>query len=89
MNHDENVYTDPFEFRPDRYLPKEEGGNGEPFPIGNFGFGRRVCIGRNLAENSLLIILATMIAALNVEYPVNSHGDRPSFEPEWSLRGQA
>lgn len=41
MCHDESVYTEPFRFWPERYLPKEHGGNGEPFPVGNFGFGRR------------------------------------------------
>lgn len=41
MSHDEKVYKDPFVFRPERYLPKDEGGNGEPLPVGNFGFGRR------------------------------------------------
>ncbi len=44
MNHDERVYKDPFVFWPERYLGREEGGNGEPLPMGNFGFGRRcVC----------------------------------------------
>jgi cytochrome P450 len=33
--HDERVYHDPHEFNPDRYVA------GEPFPVGNFGFGRR------------------------------------------------
>lgn len=41
MTHDPAVYAEPFRFRPERYLPREEGGNGEPFPVGNFGFGRR------------------------------------------------
>lgn len=89
MNHDESVYHEPFKFQPERYLAKEKGGYGEPFPVGNFGFGRRVCIGRNLAENSLIIALATMVAALNIEYPLDARGERPAFEPKWSLRGQA
>lgn len=41
MHRDENIYSDPYSFNPDRYIPKEEGGKGEPFPVGNFGFGRR------------------------------------------------
>jgi cytochrome P450 len=41
MLHDEAVYAEPFRFRPERYLPMEKGGSGEPLPMGNFGFGRR------------------------------------------------
>jgi cytochrome P450 len=41
MMHDESVYRDPFRFWPERYLPEDQGGNEEPLPIGNFGFGRR------------------------------------------------
>jgi cytochrome P450 len=41
MTHDENTYKNPDEFNPDRYSPKTEGGAGEPYPKGQFGFGRR------------------------------------------------
>ena len=41
MCHDESVYAEPFRFWPERYLPRDQGGNGEPLPVGNFGFGRR------------------------------------------------
>lgn len=54
MNHDESVYADPSRFWPERYLSKEQGGNEEPFPVGNFGFGRRCVIYskvRNQAAN--------------------------------------
>lgn len=36
----EDIYRDPFEFYPERYLPKPDG-NGEPVPKAAFGFGRR------------------------------------------------
>lgn len=49
----------------------------------------RICIGRALAENSLLIILATMISTLRIEWPLDEEGKRTPFEPEWSFRGQA
>ena len=41
MMHDEEVYHEPERFWPERYLPRNEGGRGEPLPVGNFGFGRR------------------------------------------------
>ncbi|SCO84802.1 related to cytochrome p450 [Fusarium oxysporum] len=51
MAHDERVYKNPHDFNPDRYEA------GEPFPVGNFGFGRRVCVGRFLADNSVWIMV--------------------------------
>ncbi|EEA23614.1 hypothetical protein TMatcc_002489 [Talaromyces marneffei ATCC 18224] len=89
MHHDESFYSEPFKFWPERYLPKDQGGNGEPYPVGNFGFGRRVCIGRVLAENSLMIVLANMVATLDICYPKGPNGERTPFEPEWSYIGQA
>jgi len=41
MHRDPDVYSNPYEFNPDRYIPKSGGGLGEAFPVGNFGFGRR------------------------------------------------
>ncbi|KXX75970.1 Cytochrome P450 1A2 [Madurella mycetomatis] len=89
MMHDESVYADPFRFLPERYLPKTQGGNGEPLPAGSFGFGRRICIGKHLANNSLLIVLATMLATVEIGWPLGPHGKPTPFEPEWSFRGQA
>ncbi|KAK4550708.1 hypothetical protein LTR36_000287 [Oleoguttula mirabilis] len=40
MTHDERTYMSPDEFNPDRYVPQSEGGAGEPYPVGQFGFGR-------------------------------------------------
>ena len=48
--HDPNTYTDPDAFRPERFM----GSNPEMDPHALvFGFGRRVCPGRELADTSL------------------------------------
>ncbi|OHW89813.1 cytochrome p450 [Colletotrichum incanum] len=49
MTHDVNLYSDPERFDPDRYAPIEQGGRGEPFPVGHFGFGRRLCLSKALS----------------------------------------
>jgi hypothetical protein len=41
ITHDALVYAEPDTFNPDRYIPADEGGAGEPLPVGHFGFGRR------------------------------------------------
>ncbi|KAM4065259.1 cytochrome p450 [Hirsutella rhossiliensis] len=75
MTHDESVYTDPDNFNPDRYMPVQEGGLGEPFPIGQFGYGRRVCVGKHLAEASLWIVIASMLSAMNIEKARDNDGN--------------
>ncbi len=52
-------------------------------------FQSRICIGRNLAENSLLVVLATMLATLDIDWPPGPDGLPEVLEPEWSFRGQA
>ncbi|GKU00753.1 o-methylsterigmatocystin oxidoreductase [Fusarium langsethiae] len=66
--HDERVYKAPQDFNPDRY------GAGEPYPVGNFGFGRRICVGRFLADNSVWIMVATMLFTLHFRKKVAQDG---------------
>ncbi|KAF4901314.1 Cytochrome P450 monooxygenase COX2 [Colletotrichum fructicola] len=80
MTQDERIYRDPKSFNPDRYKPPSAGGHGEPLPLGQFGFGRRVCVGRFLADNSVWIAAATMLATLNIGKKVGRDGQ--VIEPE-------
>ncbi|KAK3191175.1 hypothetical protein K4F52_002761 [Lecanicillium sp. MT-2017a] len=75
MTHDERVYQDPDEFDPDRYTPVEEGGRGEPFPIGHFGYGRRVCVGQHLAKASVWIVIACVLSAMDIKKGVDEDGN--------------
>ncbi|KAK1622597.1 putative O-methylsterigmatocystin oxidoreductase [Colletotrichum phormii] len=75
MTHDERTYADAGTFDPDRYIPIVEGGRGEPFPVGQFGFGRRVCVGRHLAEASVWIAIASMLATVRIERARGPRGE--------------
>ncbi|KAK1671749.1 cytochrome P450 [Colletotrichum godetiae] len=75
MTHDERTYADAGAFDPDRYIPIVEGGRGEPFPVGQFGFGRRVCVGRHLAEASVWIVIASMLATVRIEKARGPRGE--------------
>jgi len=67
MTYDERVYSAPDVFNPDRYLPRSEGGLGEPLPKGQFGFGRRICVGQHLAEASVWIVVASLLSTMTIE----------------------
>ncbi|KAF9459489.1 cytochrome P450 [Collybia nuda] len=73
MTLDENVYRDPTAFNPARFLPKPEG-NAEPYPDGPFGFGRRICPGRYLADTSIWIAIVSILATLDITKVVDVDG---------------
>ncbi|KAG7451643.1 cytochrome P450, partial [Guyanagaster necrorhizus] len=79
MCHDETIYKDHEIFDPDRYAPTSEGGHGEPFPLGQFGFGRRqvslICPGRHLGDASIFIVIATMLHTLDISRRVDANGE--------------
>ncbi|KAK0482393.1 cytochrome P450 [Armillaria novae-zelandiae] len=67
--HDEDTFPNPFEFRPERYLDPENGASG--IVENAFGFGRRICPGMYLAENSVFLAIATMLAVFNISKAVD------------------
>ncbi|KAJ3545757.1 hypothetical protein NM688_g5589 [Phlebia brevispora] len=74
MMMDENVYSDAYKFRPERYLP--EGGN-EPYPSNAvYGFGRRICPGRHLADAGVWLVAANLLAAFEICPPKGSAGPK-------------
>ncbi|KAJ3485907.1 hypothetical protein NLI96_g4625 [Meripilus lineatus] len=73
MTLDGNVYRDPTIFFPERYLPQPEG-FGEPQPQVIFGFGRRICPGRFLAESSVWIVLATLLTVFDIRPAKDEQG---------------
>ncbi|KAF1934632.1 cytochrome P450 [Clathrospora elynae] len=58
MRYDESILNAPNEFRPERWLHKSQ--------PNNFGYGRRVCPGRQIARNSLTIAIARLLWAFEI-----------------------
>ena len=73
VHHREDVYPDPFSFRPERWLDRKPG-NYEWIP---FGGGTRRCLGAALAMAEQRVVLEAMARRLDLE------ADRP--EPEHAL----
>ncbi|KAE9402144.1 cytochrome P450 [Gymnopus androsaceus JB14] len=76
--HDENVYPEPFSFKPKRFLCKD--GSVLPLPLQTFGFGRRACPGKHLALNSIWIAVISILATFDISKPVDKNGQE--IEPE-------
>ncbi|KFY66563.1 hypothetical protein V496_01988 [Pseudogymnoascus sp. VKM F-4515 (FW-2607)] len=66
FTHDPAVYADPMTFRPERFLETPTH-KPEPDPRNViFGFGRRICPGRYVADNALFITIAQTLAVFTI-----------------------
>ncbi|KNZ77801.1 O-methylsterigmatocystin oxidoreductase [Termitomyces sp. J132] len=73
MTLDASIYKNPTTFDPSRFLPSPLG-RGEPHSSTLFGFGRRKCPGRHLAEDSLWIAIATILATVSIKRAIDGDG---------------
>lgn len=79
FTHDPNVYPDPTTFKPERFL--ETDGNTpelDPYTL-SFGFGRRVCPGKLLADATIFLSVAQSLAVFN--FRKGAEDIKPEFLP--------
>ena len=82
MGLNSEIYEHPETFNQDRYKPKDNGGNGEP-PFSSFGFGARICPGRFMAENSLWIAIAVILATCKISKVRDEDGNENTHKLEF------
>jgi len=63
MTHDPRIYEDPSTFKPERFLQPEPERDPRQFM---FGFGRRVCAGRHLADVSIFLACAMVLSVFDI-----------------------
>ncbi|KAF7561739.1 hypothetical protein G7046_g2392 [Stylonectria norvegica] len=72
---DSDVYRDPYEFRPSRWIEDPD------LPAAPFGFGRRVCTGQHIARNSLFINIARLLWTFDIGYAYDGNGMKQDINP--------
>ncbi|WAR03067.1 CP17A-like protein [Mya arenaria] len=83
VHHDEAVWGDPWNFRPERFLDAK--GNLLPtehvfmLNVIPFGVGKRACPGQDFARSRIFITVAALIQRMRIEPPENS--ELPSPDP--------
>ncbi|KAH7906011.1 cytochrome P450-like protein [Hygrophoropsis aurantiaca] len=79
MTHDENKYPNASQFKPERFLNAKGELNDDTIALG-YGFGRRICPGRHLADASLWAAMVSILATFSILRPIDDLGNE--FEPE-------
>ncbi|KAL4614848.1 hypothetical protein ACB092_07G082700 [Castanea dentata] len=71
LHRDPNVWVDPSEFRPERFLTTHKDVNvrGQNFELLPFGSGRRICPGISFALQVTQLTLATLLHAFEISSP--------------------
>ncbi|KAF9266559.1 cytochrome P450 [Marasmius fiardii PR-910] len=80
---DPDGHHDPHEFIPERFLST----NSQPPPDPAtyvFGFGKRICPGKPLAEGSVFIIFASILATFDISLPEETLKHPPVFQSRLS-----
>ncbi|KAL4798677.1 cytochrome P450 [Aspergillus venezuelensis] len=72
FTHDENTYKSPSEFNPSRFLGDSP--EKDPHTL-VFGFGRRICPGRVLADRTIFLAIAQSLAAFEIQPPKSGGRD--------------
>ncbi|KAJ5915533.1 hypothetical protein N7466_011466 [Penicillium verhagenii] len=84
LTHDPEVYHDPMTFKPERFLGVD-GREPETDPRSVvFGFGRRACPGRLLAENTVYLSVSRSLAVFNIGKAVENGKEvevKAEFQP--------
>ncbi|KZP18888.1 cytochrome P450 [Athelia psychrophila] len=76
---DERTYSDPFTFNPGRFIADGRLDSSVRDTEAAFGYGRRICPGRHMAQGSIWLNIGCILTCFNIEKPVDEHGN--VFEP--------
>ncbi|KAK1230783.1 hypothetical protein PQX77_006117 [Marasmius sp. AFHP31] len=84
--HDEQVYSEPFKFQPERFLRDGKVSYEDaPDPVTVFfGFGRRICPGRHMAYSSMWITIASVLKMFRISKAIDANGN--IIEPTYKYR---
>jgi len=83
--HDPKVFDNPMEFQPERYLKDGQLNPDVRDPnSAAFGFGRRICPGRYLSDNSLYLIVSCLLAVYDIDPGVDHQGNSIKLKPEFT-----
>jgi cytochrome P450 len=61
------MYPEPDVFKPERFINPNGSLREDPVLTSAFGFGKRICPGRHLADATLFIVVASLLSVFNIK----------------------
>ena len=61
------MYPEPDSFKPERFINPNGSFREDPVVASIFGFGKRICPGRHLADATLFIVVASLLSVFSIE----------------------
>jgi cytochrome P450 len=65
--HDPTVFPEPDAFKPERFINPDGSLRDDPLVSAIFGFGKRICPGRHLAEAMMFIVVASFLSVFDIK----------------------
>jgi hypothetical protein len=72
--HDPELYPDPEEFKPERFLNEDGTVRDDPTLSLAFGVGKRICPGRHFVDATLFIVTSSVLSVFNVTKAKDENG---------------
>ncbi len=72
--HDPEVYPDPEEFKPERFLNEDGNVRDDPILSFVFGFGKRICPGRHFVDATIFIVISSVLSVFKVTKAKDENG---------------
>ena len=76
--HDPEMYPDPEEFKPERFLNEDGTVRDDPALSLAFGVGKRICAGRHFVDAAIFIVASSILSVFNVTKEKDKNGDEIS-----------
>ena len=72
--HDPEIYPDPEEFKPERFLNPDGSVRDDPTLSLVFGAGKRICPGRHFVDATIFIFTSSVLSVFNVTKAKDENG---------------
>lgn len=73
--HDPELYPDPEEFKPERFLSNDGSVRDDPTLALAFGVGKRICPGRHFVDATLFIVASSVLSVFSVTKAKDENGN--------------